>query len=527
MSMHANQWRTAATIRGLHLLETIWRRVPEEMLLPSLKKWISTGIRHADGVDFISLLAVELKRQWPRFAPNVRKRFVENMFGHNMLLAGKRRLAMFDAIGEAPVVMVISPTMRCNLKCTGCYSANYDKQDAIDTATFDRILCEAKEMGIHFIVVSGGEPYMRADLLEMFARHQDILFMTYTNGVLIYREKLAAKLAELGNVMPAISVEGFADETDVRRGKGVFNQIIGAMSALREAGVIFGFSATPMRPNNDLLVSDEFIEFYKNLGCFFGWYFNYMPVGRNPNLDLMPTIEQRAYRMDRVREIRRTHSILASDFWTDGTLTGGCLSAGRVYFHINAQGGVEPCVFHQFHVDNVLDKPLKEALNSPYFQYLRQRLYQSENPLCPCPVSDNPGILRDAVKLYRPQASQAGGTATVEDLAAGLDRYSRTLHQTMDPIWAEMKAQKGYGQGDGTMARDDRDPLDQYRDAARRRSPLPQMQVTDRDVREAMQAAHAKQRGKTETRRKRPPAVTSKKTVVRDAAKRRQSTKKP
>jgi MoaA/NifB/PqqE/SkfB family radical SAM enzyme len=390
MNTAPNPWRTAATMRGLQVLEKLWRRIPGEVLLPPLKKWIGTGIRHADGVDFMTLLAVELKRQWSRFAPNVRKRFVENMFGYNMLLAGPRRKSMLNAIGEAPLVMVISPTMRCNLKCVGCYSAHYRKEDAIDTATFDRLLNEAREMGIHFIVVSGGEPYIRPELLDMFTRHQDLLFMTYTNGVVIHRDKLASKLAELGNVMPAISVEGFAGETDARRGKGVYNRIIGAMSALREAGVLFGFSATPMRHNNDLLVSDEFIEFYKNLGCFFGWYFNYMPVGRKPNLELMPTVEQRAYRMDRVREIRQKHSILVSDFWTDGTLCGGCLSSGRVYFHINAQGGVEPCVFHQFYVDNVLDKPLKEALNSPYFQYMRQRLYQSENPLCPCPVSDNP-----------------------------------------------------------------------------------------------------------------------------------------
>jgi hypothetical protein len=74
--------------------------------------------------------------------------------------------------------------------------------------------------------------------------------------------------------------------------------------------------------------------------------FNYMLLGRNPNLDLMPTRAQRLYRLHRSREVRATKPILAADFRCDGELAGGCLSAGRVYFNVNAAGGVEPCVSH-------------------------------------------------------------------------------------------------------------------------------------------------------------------------------------
>jgi MoaA/NifB/PqqE/SkfB family radical SAM enzyme len=450
MNWTTTELRENATLRGLRALERGIHHVPEAWLGEPLRRWIATGIRHDDGVDFIARLALELRRRWPTLAPNVRRRFVENLFGRAMLLGGDKRQAMVDYMGEAPYLMVISPTMRCNLKCTGCYSANYQRADLIDTATFDRLLTEVKEMGIHFVVVSGGEPFIRGDLLRMFEKHHDILFMTYTNGTIIYRDKLAPALAELGNVVPCISVEGFAAETDARRGPGVFDRVIGAMGMLRQAGVLFGYSATPMRHNNELVVSDEFVDFYLNLGAFVGWYFNYMPVGRNPDLSLMPTVQQRRRRMERINEIRRQKHIVVSDFWCDGTLVGGCLSAGRVYFHVNAQGGIEPCVFHQFSVDNILNKSLKEALNSEYFRFIRRKNYEQDNPLTPCPVIDNPHILREAVRAFRPTMSQAGGLDTVERLARGLDRYSRELHATFDPMWAEMQ-RRGYGNGNGEM----------------------------------------------------------------------------
>ena len=170
-----------------------------------------------------------------------------------------------------------------------------------------------------------------------------------------------------------------------------------------------------------------------------------MPVGRDPDLSLMPTPAQRKYRMDRVREVRNRYPINIADFWCDGTLVGGCLSSGRVYFHINAQGGVEPCVFHQFSVDNILDKPLLDTLNSPYFRHMREELKTIDNPLTPCPVSDRPEVLRRAVEMFNPTPSQHGGMKTVKDLAEGLDAYSRELREIMDPVWDSIKRNGGNG----------------------------------------------------------------------------------
>jgi len=432
------------TVRfGLDVINVI----PNELFESFVQREFHRNIVYPEGADFMAKTLALFKRRFGELHPNVRRRFAEAFVYNHLIAAPKKRLEVRERLGADKTLhtVVISPTMRCNLKCVGCYSANYRKKDKISPKELDRVVTEIKEqLGIHYMVLSGGEPFVRDDVIDLLAKHQDVMFMSYTNGTLIYDKKLAPKFAELGNIIPCISVEGFSDETDKRRGKGVFKKIIGAMTQLRNEGVLFGFSATPMRHNNELLVSDEFVDFYTNLGCFLGWYFNYMPLGRSPDLNLMPTPEQRLYRYERVRELRKTKDILLADFWCDGALVGGCLSAGNTYFHINADGGVEPCVFNQFWVDTIFDKPLVEALDSTYFRFLRRKLRKVENPLRPCPIIDRPHIVREAWKKYHPKPAQKGGEKVVTEFAKPLDEYAEKLQELFDPVWERDKPE-GYG----------------------------------------------------------------------------------
>jgi len=162
----------------------------------------------------------------------------------------------------------------------------------------------------------------------------------------------------LGNAAPAISIEGFEKETDARRGEGTFKRIMEAMDNLRNAGVPFGFSATPTKLNIETLMSDEFIDLMIEKGCSIGWFFQYVPIGRKPDVSLMATPEQRFRLRRRSIEIRNTKPIFIGDFWNDGPYVGGCICGARQagYFHINCHGDVEPCVFLQFSVDNIKDK---------------------------------------------------------------------------------------------------------------------------------------------------------------------------
>jgi MoaA/NifB/PqqE/SkfB family radical SAM enzyme len=338
--------------------------------------------------------------------------------------------------------------MHCNLKCYGCYSANYTREDKLSFEKINQIIDEGKNYGIFFYTISGGEPFVRKDLIDIFKRNSDCYFQVYTNGSLI-DGKMAEKLAELGNVFPCISVEGFEAETDERRGKGHFKKIISAMQYLKDNGILFGFSATATKFNNEIIVSNEFIDFYIKQGCFLGWYFNYIPIGREPDIKLMPTPEQRNYRRKMVAEIRESKPIVVADFWNDGVLSHGCLSGGRVYLHINANGGVEPCVFAQFAADNVFDKSIEEILNSTYLNSIRSEQIKIKNRLRPCMIIDHPQILRKIVAQGNAKATQEGGESIITTLKDDMDRYSSSYAEIADKVWSEE-----FGKGEFFIAKD-------------------------------------------------------------------------
>jgi MoaA/NifB/PqqE/SkfB family radical SAM enzyme len=306
----------------------------------------------------------------------------------------------------------------------------------------DRILNEAKELGIYSIVMSGGEPFLYPHLLDLAAKHNEMTFMIYTNGTRI-DDAMADRLREVGNIAPAVSLEGWEEQTDARRGKGVFNQVTAAMRRLRERGIFFGASLTITSQNLELITSDPFIDFLIDQGVKFLWSFHYIPVGRQPNLGLMIRPEQRAYLAERIPHLRKNKSLPIADFWNDGELTSGCIAGGRSYFHINARGDVEPCAFAHFAVDNIRDKSLLEVLHSPFFAEYQKRQYFSDNKLRPCPIIDNPQVLRKIVQTSGAHATDDGAETLLNgEIGAFLDHNAANWKQVSDPIWDERQKNK-------------------------------------------------------------------------------------
>ncbi|HQE77929.1 MAG TPA: radical SAM protein [Bacteroidales bacterium] len=339
-----------------------------------------------------------------------------------------------------PWFFVISPTARCNLTCVGCYAGNYSKQEDLSFELVDRIFNEAKDLGIYFVTVSGGEPFMWPHLLDIMEKHHDMFFQIYTNGTLITKD-VANRLGKLGNAAPAISIEGFEKETDARRGEGTFKRIMEAMDNLRNAGVPFGFSATPTKLNIETLMSDEFIDLMIEKGCSIGWFFQYVPIGRKPDVSLMATPEQRFRLRRRSIEIRNTKPIFIGDFWNDGPYVGGCICGARQagYFHINCHGDVEPCVFLQFSVDNIKDKKLIDVIQSPFFKAFQeaQPYRENNNLLTPCALIDNPQVLRDIVTKFnaKPSYNSSMDVITDPEIISFLDNYTKEYRKLVDPIW--------------------------------------------------------------------------------------------
>jgi len=194
-------------------------------------------------------------------------------------------------------------------------------------------------------IFSGGEPLVRkADILKIIKNHSDCMFLSFTNATLI-DEEFAAEVAEAGNLMFAISIEGFEKETDFRRGDGTYQKVLKAMDLLKAHGVGFGFSSAYTSENYQSIGSEEYVDFMIEKGCLFGWLFTYIPLGKDAVLELMVNPEQRKFMYDRVREYRNTKPIFLMDFWNDGEYVNGCIAGGKKYLHINANGDVKPCAF--------------------------------------------------------------------------------------------------------------------------------------------------------------------------------------
>lgn len=406
----------------------IARTEQQQMIADWFCNWVAEG---NPGSPWLNRVLRELH-------PNVRKQFI----AHSITDIFFRDPKIFEQYRakhgfRPPSVMLISPTMRCNYRCVGCYAANYTKKDDMPSELFERLLEEAKSINLKFVTVLGGEPFVYEPLLEIFEKHRDMPFQVFTNGSLI-DEKHAKKLAELGNVAPMISLEGFEVETNDRRGKDAFERAVRAMDNLKKAGCMFGFSVMVTQNNVDVLTSEEFIDFLVEKGALYGWYFLYMPVGKDPDLNLMPTPEQRDQLRLAGKHFRATRPILIADFWNDAPLTTGCISGGRSYFHINHKGDVEPCIFVHFATHNIKDVSLEEALNSPFFKGLRRMQPFCYNTLRPCPIIDHPKCIRLAIEKHGAYPTHEGAESLFsEEIICGLDRYAEGVKQILDPVWEQ------------------------------------------------------------------------------------------
>ena len=385
---------------------------------------------------------VELSRRILRgLNPRCRKALIKAFFIKSTLKGASQCREYADKEGfTPPFFLVLSPTMRCNLNCVGCSTRRYAKADDLPIPIIDKLLNEARGMGIHFIVTQGGEMFVYEEMMDLYKKHKDIYFQVYTNGTLIDK-KMAKTLVKLGNVAPMVSIEGFKETTDQRRGRGVFDKIMQAMDNLREANCFFGASVCQTRYNTEEILSDEFFEMLLDKGCFIVWFFQFLPIGKDPDIEFMASPEQRHRLWKKVREVRSRLPIFIGDFWNDGPFVGGCIAAGRRYAHINNKGDVEPCAFVHFSVDNIKDKTLRQALNSDFFRFLRSRQpFSNGNLFSPCMIIDDPDVLRQAVVKTGAHPTHEGADVILDGhVKAALDEYSQKMLSITAPIWETVK----------------------------------------------------------------------------------------
>ncbi len=406
------------------------------------------------------LLMLDKAYQNAKNAPAVRKALV-NSFIQNIFLKPKPQVDRFrQEFGQNPPgFLLISPGKLCNLKCFGCYAnSSSASAEKLSWDVLNRIIDEKAELwGSYFTVISGGEPLLYQDqgktMIDLAKAHPDNYFLMYDNSTLIDKE-MAQKIAEAGNITPAISVEGFEKDTDARRGPGMHKKIAQAMKNLKEAGVPFGISITATKNNAEAAVSDELMDYYfDECGAVYAWIFQIMPIGRAKGLDLMVSPEQRLAMYRRTQHLIKDRKLFIADFWNSAPVTDGCISAGKPggYFYVEWNGNITPCVFNPYSPVNINDVykkggNLNDVFRDPFFKSIRkwQKEYALDRKpeemgdlLAPCPVKDHYCVMKSFLDEYRPKPIDPAAQESLEDpdYQKGMDEYGKNVVNVMDPVW--------------------------------------------------------------------------------------------
>lgn len=341
-----------------------------------------------------------------------------------------------------PWIILMDPTSACNLKCKGCWAAEYGHHSNLTLDEMRKIVTEAKALGTHFFMFTGGEPLVRKkDILTVTKENPDCIFLAFTNGTLV-DDKFCEELKKSGNFALALSIEGTEETTDFRRGEGVYKKVVDAMALLKKHKCIFGTSICYTSKNYQAVTSDKFYDMEIEAGAKFALYFHYMPIGSDADTSLLLTPEQREHVYRTIRKKRRTRNgkpIFVMDFQNDGEFVGGCIAGGRNYFHINSEGDAEPCVFIHYSDSNIREKSILECLRSPLFkQYYKGQPF-NDNMLRPCPMLENPQALRHIIDVTGAKSTNLTCPESADELCSKCDLYAKEWAPMAKQIWEEQE----------------------------------------------------------------------------------------
>jgi len=426
---------------------------PDENI-PKILKWVELLDVHntLEGpLPTVKRLMADKDGVWFKFVkdlyteidPVVRKRVFENFIVNAVVIGRDKKIQLREQEGcNIPWAILMDPTSACNLKCTGCWAAEYGNRMNLTLEEWDSIIEQGKALGTYFYLYSGGEPLVRKkDIIKMCEKHSDCIFLSFTNGTLI-DEAFADEMLRVGNFIPAISIEGDEAATDGRRGAGVYQKVIRAMGILKSKKLPFGISCCYTSANTEIIGSDAYIDDMIARGAKFAWFFTYMPIGKDAVPALIATPEQRAFMYKQVRHIRATKPLFAMDFWNDGEYVNGCIAGGKFYLHINANGDIEPCAFIHYSDSNIRNKTLLEAYKSPMFMQYKENQPFNKNLLRPCPLLDNPERLAKMVDTAGAKSTDLVNPEDVHDLTAKTVNAAANWAPVADELWKENRAEK-------------------------------------------------------------------------------------
>lgn len=390
---------------------------------------------------------------WTDIDPGVRNTLFENFVINSSLFGYQKQCENKENYNcNIPAAILMDPTSACNLHCTGCWAAEYGNHMNLTYEELNDIVNQGTELGTYLYLYTGGEPLVRKkDLIHLCESHPDCVFSSFTNGTLI-DEEFADEMLRVKNFVPAISIEGFEEATDSRRGDGTYQKIIRAMEILKQKKLPFGISCCYTSANAEIIGSEEYFDYMIDLGAKFAWFFTYMPVGKGAVTELMATAKQREMMYHKIREYRNTKPLFTIDFWNDGEYVGGCIAGGRSYCHINANGDIEPCAFMHYSDSNIREKTLLEAYRSGLFMGYHDNQPFNENMLRPCPVLDNPGRLTELVEKSGAKSTDYQNLESAKEFSDKCVSAAEEWASVADRLWKENRKQNSSEKGISSCA---------------------------------------------------------------------------
>lgn len=412
---------------------------------------IFSGLFPPENFEKFKLGAADKDNIWRKYAmsilADVDRNVVEQMlmslgvdagyYGTKTVRANREKLHC-----NVPFIILFDPTSACNLKCKGCWAAEYGYKQSLSNDEMQSIVSQGKALGTHFYMLTGGEPLIRKnDIVELARNNRDCGFIIYTNATLI-DQKFCDDMKEVGNIGLALSIEGSEESNDWRRGDGSYKKTLAAMDLLRKNKCLFGVSICYTRKNIEYITADSFMDMIIDKGAKYALCFNYMPVGHDADKELIPTPAQREYMYNWLRKVRNSKTgkpIFVMDFQNDAEYVGGCIAGGRNYFHINSAGDIEPCVFIHYSDTNIRTHTLMQALQSPLFmQYYKNQPF-NDNHLRPCPMLENPDRLRKIINESGAKSSDLIHEETVDELCKKCDGFAAEWVPEAERIWTSTK----------------------------------------------------------------------------------------
>lgn len=326
---------------------------------------------------------------------------------YGIFKSARRRKKILKKEGlQVPMGIGLSPTMKCNLTCQGCYARFYPEENELTFEEIDAFISSAKEFGVFFIVITGGEPFMRPEMLHIYKKHRDLLFLVVTNGTFI-NEEIAREIAKSGNILPMVSLEGTREQTDERRGEGIYQKVMECMKLLKKQGIVFGFSAVFARKTIDYLGSEAFVEDMIKAGCTAGFYNELIPMDHS-DLALIPGEKQQKTFKINLERLRNEKPIVLVHLPDDEYgKDGKCMPVSTGSIHVNTQGYAEPCPFAHFARENIRNHSFREILQSPFLEAVRRHptLLKRDANCYGCSLAGNRELLEEV-------AQQTGAKST-------------------------------------------------------------------------------------------------------------------